>query len=131
MTDVLTAAGAPQAALQEIPLIANSCQICRRWTRPGRRGQASSNTATDFNQEIQIDLLTYHSINDPHVSHYILHMIDVATRYAQAVVVASKAEKDLCESISVHWIMVFGSPTLMTVDGEKGMHSLFTADWAE
>eukprot|EP00971_Amphidinium_carterae_P122267 2420950-Amphidinium_carterae.1 len=131
MTDVLTAAGAPQAALQEIPLIANSCQICRRWTRPGRRGQTSSNTATDFNQEIQIDLLTYHSITDPHVSYYILHMIDVATRYAQAVVVASKAEKDLCESISVHWIMVFGSPTFMTVDGEKGMHSLFTADWAE
>eukprot|EP00971_Amphidinium_carterae_P232785 4619851-Amphidinium_carterae.4 len=27
--------------------------------------------------------------------------------------------------------MVFGSPTLLTVDGEKGLHSLFTADWAE
>eukprot|EP00971_Amphidinium_carterae_P107671 2131956-Amphidinium_carterae.5 len=131
MTDVLTAAGASPTALQEIPLIANSCQICRRWTRPGRRGQASSNTVTNFNQEIQIDLLTYHSIIDEKASHNILHMIDVATRYAQAVVVQSKAEKDLCETISTHWIMVFGSPTLLTVDGEKGLHSLFTADWAE
>eukprot|EP00971_Amphidinium_carterae_P325068 6455158-Amphidinium_carterae.1 len=131
MTDVLTTAGAPQTALQEVPLISHSCQICRNWTRPGRRGQASTNVATNFNQEIQIDLMIYHSILENGTSHNILHIIDVATRYAQAVVLASKAERDLCEAISIHWIMIFGSPTLLTVDGEKGLHSLFTADWAE
>eukprot|EP00971_Amphidinium_carterae_P240241 4769758-Amphidinium_carterae.1 len=79
MVQILSAAGVPTNALEEIPIITHSCNVCRNWQRPGRRGQASGNTPTNFNEEIQVDLMSYHSVLDDGGANNVLHMIDVST----------------------------------------------------
>eukprot|EP00971_Amphidinium_carterae_P149200 2958405-Amphidinium_carterae.2 len=79
MARILTAAGAPTVAIGEVPIITQSCTVCRSWTRPGRRGQASFSTSTSFNQELQVDIMIYHSVLDDGAARNILHIIDTCT----------------------------------------------------
>ena len=62
----------------------------------------------------------------------LLHVIDVATRFALAKVVDSRNERDLCKGFEEVWIGLFGPPQYLVMDEETGVHSSrYTADWAE
>eukprot|EP00971_Amphidinium_carterae_P061059 1208299-Amphidinium_carterae.1 len=75
--------------------------------------------------------MIYHSILDDGAARNILHIIDTCTRYGQSVEIEGKDEQTLCNALSTHWLMIFGSPEVITMDGERSLHSLYAADWAE
>ena len=64
---MLIAAGAPEQASDLIQVVCDTCPACRAWHRPGKRPIATSRVVTDFNQDVQVDLLFCKS-------HVVMHM---------------------------------------------------------
>eukprot|EP00971_Amphidinium_carterae_P328596 6460551-Amphidinium_carterae.4 len=132
LSDLLRLAGVAEDTIALVPLVVHSCTICRQWETPGRRNRIAFRTVDQHNQEVQMDLLFFNSSVEPASEQkVILHMIDVATRYCRAVALASKGDRDICSSISSHWIMIHGAPRTLVVDSETAMSSQYTAEWAE
>ena len=133
MESILRQAGASSEVLSEIHPVIDACHVCREWTRPGHREKHSFRTVSGFNEEIQVDLVFFHSRfsarDDPIVP--IINIIDVATRYNQAVILRTKTEEELLASLTRLWIMPFGPPTCIVIDEEAGLSSLGASEWAE
>ena len=47
---------------------------------------------------------------------YILHLIDLATRYSQAVVIRTKRGKVIVDKTMIHWVAIFGRPVQIYTD---------------
>jgi hypothetical protein len=96
---LLEAAGAPANALADIRAVVQSCAICRDWKRPGPRNIATFRMVQEFNEEVQFDLMFYHSKMEPARNLIcVAHLIDVCLRYSQTGV-TSKDEVSLCTCI--------------------------------
>ena len=46
----------------------------------------------------------------PYKGVHFLHLIDLATRYSNAVVIHSKGKEVVVKNIMLHWIAIFGAP---------------------
>ena len=68
LKEMLIAAGAPEQAIDLIQVVCDTCPACRAWHRPGKRPIATSRVVTDFNQDVQVDLLFWKS-------HVVMHML--------------------------------------------------------
>eukprot|EP00971_Amphidinium_carterae_P096853 1917235-Amphidinium_carterae.1 len=132
LSDLLRLAGVAEDTITLVPLVVHSCTICRQWETPGRRNRIAFRSVDRHNQELQMDLMFYNSSVEPAAEQkVILHMIDVATRYSRACTLTSKGDREICSSISSHWIMIHGAPQSLVVDSETAMSSQYTAEWAE
>eukprot|EP00971_Amphidinium_carterae_P146129 2896397-Amphidinium_carterae.1 len=78
-----------------------------------------------------MDYLFYCSQLETDKQKVILHVIDVATRYTQAILLPDKSEQALRSGLSRSWIAVFGTPKCIVVDEETSAHSMGSAEWAE
>eukprot|EP00971_Amphidinium_carterae_P349761 6491208-Amphidinium_carterae.2 len=133
MRRILAAAGVTGAALAECAAVCQTCNVCRQWSRPADRAIAAHRPVAKFNEEVQQDLIHYQPLATPTPSPAvtILHMIDVATRFSVTALLPSRSEQDLCSTIAVAWIAVFGTPQTLVSDEESGLHGAYAADFAE
>jgi hypothetical protein len=85
-----------------------------------------------FNQEVQFDLLFYHSlVDEPTKRRNIMHLIDACVRWSAALESVSKEEIELTIRISTCWIAIFGPMQTLVLDEEGGMRGRCALDWAE
>eukprot|EP00971_Amphidinium_carterae_P018911 372341-Amphidinium_carterae.1 len=131
LSAILRQAGVGEEVIQEIPLVIDSCNVCRIWQRPSYRPKTSFSTVYSFKEELQMDYLFYCSQLETEKQKVILHIIDVATRYTQAILLPDRSEQALRTALSRSWIAVFGVPRCIVVDEECSAHSSGTAEWAE
>ena len=71
--------------------------------------KTSGRTAfSEFNDVIAVDFKPLNSI-------HILHLIDLSTRYSNAVVIRSKHKDIIVKNIPQHWIALFGTKQDMSM----------------
>jgi len=132
MTQTLKAARVPGTAIADIASVVQGCTVCRDWTRPGPKNIASYRLVVSFNEEVQFDLLFYHSLVDnPSKLRSIMHLVDACVRWSTAAETNSKEEEELTTSVSVCWISIFGAMQTLVLDEESGMRGRCAVDWAE
>ena len=131
---ILRAAGAPPKACNLVPQVVQACQVCRPWRRPGQSNKLTFSLALQFNEEVQFDLLFYHSQLQPLLNCEkgipIVHCIDCCIRWSACTVSPSRKTQDLLDCISGSWVDVFGNMKTLTLDQETGMRGKEVDDWA-
>ena len=115
MTALLRAAGLPVEILNLIQGVCDTCRICRMWSKPGERPQASLRLSTDFNVAIQVDLVFVDSL-------IVLHIIDECIRWSAGYLLASKEPSSILDGLVTSWFRMFGSPKVIISDHE-GSHA--------
>mgnify|MGYP002177855918 CR=1 FL=1 len=61
----------------------------------------------------------------------VLHLIDEATRYSQAVIVQSKGDFHLLKAITNHWIRIFGRMAELISDREAALVGEEASIWGD
>ena len=82
--------------------IYDECDVCRQYARAPTRPVVSLPLASDFNEVVAVDL----KYLKPNL--WILHMIDVYSRFSQSVLITSKQPKVIIEAIIENWVGIFG-----------------------
>ena len=85
------------------------CDVCLKYKRKNPRPVAGLSLAKEFNDVIAIDLKPLNNI-------HILHLIDLSTRYSNAVVVRSKHKGVIVKNVLQRWIALFGAPNKILSD---------------
>lgn len=80
----------------------DSCNVCKLYARTPSRPAVCLPLAYEFNELVSMDLKYW----KPGL--WILHMIDVFSRFSQSVFVTSKQPKAIIESVITNWVGVFG-----------------------
>ena len=80
--------------------------------------------AKEFNDVIAMDLKP---LNNMHI----LHLIDLSTRYSNAVVVRSKHKDVIVKNILQHWIALFGAPNKILSDNGGEFNNQELQDMSE
>ena len=131
MRRTLAAGGTPSQALQEIAGVVQACVVSRKWATPDNKSVIGYRLCFTFHEEVQMDLLFVRSQLQPERSLLtILHLIDVATRWAMAKIIGSKEEAVICAAISEVWVAIFGPTVTLVCDEESGMFGVAASDWA-
>ena len=116
MKRMLTAAGVPPKVIQMVDDIVDTCRVCRLWMKCGNRPTTTIKLSTEFNDEVQLDLLFYER-------RVVGHMCDGCIRYTVARELVDKALETLLDFIWTGWIQMFGPMAVLTVDGEGALAS--------
>ena len=85
------------------------CDVCLKHKRKNPRPVVGLFLAKEFNDVIPMDLKPLNNI-------HILHLIDLSTRYSNAVVIRSKHKDVIVKNILQHWIAPFGVPNKILSD---------------
>ena len=137
MTQILTAAGVPPHVVAEVAGVVQGCLVCREWKKPPLRNIASFRLTNNFNEEVQFDLLFYHSrmTGGGHQAtpdtKVIVHLVCSCIRWSAGCVVPNKEEETLMTAISRIWISIYGPMETLVMDEETGMRGRCVMDWAE
>ena len=91
-------------ALSEIE---EKCKTCKLYKKPPMKPVVGFSYAQHFNDVISIDLKDFKHSNR---KYKLLHIVDQATRFSQAIVVKSKQKEEILEAMFKVWIGVFGPP---------------------
>ena len=78
------------------------CNVCLKYKRKNPRPVIGLSLAKEFNDVIAVDLKP---LNNTHI----LHLIDLSTRYSNALVIRSKDKDVIVKNILQHWIALFWS----------------------
>ena len=124
MQVLLEAAGVNPQILAMIPSIIDTCDICRRWQRPGPKSVASTRLAETFNKEVQMDLLFYKT-------HVVLHCIDSCTRWTSVSLLPNREPSSIIDGFANCWVRLFGPPTNILSDQEGGLITDLVGDWMD
>lgn len=124
MTELLRTAGAPPEALKLIEVIVDTCPARRRWQRPSARNMTTAKIISDFNVEIECDLLFWKT-------NIILHMVDVCVRWSAAGVCQSRETADTLAALTHNWLRIFGPMTRLVSDHEGALDSDYGRSWAD
>ena len=73
------------------------CDVCLKYKKKNPRPVVGLSLAKEFNDVIAMDLKPLNNV-------HILHLIDLSTRYSNAVVVRSKHKDVIVKNILQHWI---------------------------
>lgn len=90
--------------------VSENCDICKRYKRRQLRPVVSIPLASEFNQTVAMDLITYEQ------GVWILHLIDLFSRYSAACVRRSKKQDVMVDAIMKVWISYFGQPRKFLAD---------------
>ena len=82
--------------------VSESCDVCKRYRRRQLRPVVSIPLASEFNQTVAMDLITIEQ------GVWILHLIDLFSRYSAACVRRSKKQDVMIDAIMKIWISYFG-----------------------
>ncbi|CAK0834374.1 unnamed protein product [Prorocentrum cordatum] len=123
LKEMLIAAGAPQEAIDLIQIVCDTCPACRAWHRPGKRPIATSRVITDFNQDVQIDLLFWKT-------KIVMHMLDTLVRFSVAAIIPDRNTGTIIGAVTHYWFRLFGAPAVLTSDREGALDSDEARSWA-
>ena len=90
--------------------VSENCDICKRYKKRSLRPIVSIPLASEFNQTVAMDLITYEQ------GIWILHLIDLFSRYSVACVRRSKKQDVMIDAIMKTWISYFGQPKRFLAD---------------
>ena len=82
--------------------VSESCDTCKRYQRRKLKPIVSIPLASEFNETVEMDLITYEQ------GVWVLHLIDLFSRYSAACVVRSKKQEVMIDAIMKIWISYFG-----------------------
>ena len=97
--------------------IVKNCEVCKRFSKAPPRSIVSLPLARSFNEVVSLDLKHWGS-------GYILHIIDLWSRYSMSVFIARKLPQLVIDSLMKRWIAIFG--TMKSLISDNGGE--FTAD---
>ena len=121
---LLRAAGVPPAVLSLVKATVDTCVVCRSWQRPGPRAVTSSSMPVRFNETVQVDILFV-------FNKMALHIIDVCTRFSQALILPSRSAEEILHCLQTGWFQLFGPPQTLISDQEGGLTGPESAAWLE
>ena len=81
--------------------IEENCQLCKSYTKTPPRPVVGLPMAHEFNEKVAMDLKKWKG-------RWILHMIDMWSRYTASVFIDRKRPSDIIEAMMTHWIGKFG-----------------------
>ena len=90
--------------------IAEKCQICKQYKKTPDRPVVSLPIGKYFNDALCIDL------KSRNVNSWILHMIDMHTRFTRSVLVDRKLSSGIIDKIMKDWVAIFGVPSRLLSD---------------
>ena len=94
---------------KQIKEYTDQCETCLKYSRKNPRPVVGMSLSKEFNDTIAMDL--------KQIDKYIvLHIIDLATRYSNAVVVGNKRKETIVEAILLNWVSTFGVPDRILSD---------------
>ena len=114
MVNLLRQSGQPEHVLKLVPEIVETCTICREWSKPLPVSIPSAVVASEFNQQVEIDLMFYKK-------HIVCHMVDRCTRWHASIEVDGKLMENLIPAIDKIWVGLHGPPKELIVDGETAI----------
>ena len=85
------------ALIEEVTV---GCDVCKRHSRTPSRPIVSFSLARDFNETVAMDLKIWDKENNI----YILHLIDLATRFSVATVIRNKEADTIIDKIMQCWV---------------------------
>lgn len=91
--------------------VANKCEMCKRYKKTPPRPIVSLPLANSFNDKVAIDLKKWQNL-------WILHMVDVWSRFTVSVLINRKRTTEVIENIMRNWIGVFG--TMKSILSDNG-----------
>ena len=95
---------------QLISDVSEHCATCQRYKKRKPRPVVGLPMATDCNQALAMDLITYQQ------GTWILHLIDLFSQYSVACVRHSKKQDVIVDAIMKIWISYFGQPKRFLAD---------------
>ena len=108
--------------IQEIEKCCQNCEFCRKYKAPLPRPVVGFPMAEEFNQVVCMDLKEVKK-----GKLWILHLVDAATRYTNAVLINTKRKEVVVNEIFQNWIKYFGSPVRFHSDnGGEFANETFT-----
>ena len=90
--------------------VSNKCDICKVYKKTPLRPTGGLPLASEFHHTVAMDLITIQQ------GVWILHMIDVFSRYSVACVRRSKKPSSIIDAILKTWISYFGQPQRFLAD---------------
>ena len=90
--------------------ISSKCDVCKMYKKTPLRPVVGLPLASEFNHTVAMDLITIQQ------GVWILHLVDVFSRYSVACVRRSKKPSTIIEAIFKIWISYFGRPQRFLVD---------------
>ena len=94
-----------------ITQIDENCELCKIYAKTPSRPIVGMPMATKFNEKVAMDLKQWNS-------HWILHIIDMWSRYTLSIFVNRKKPSHIIDALMTHWIGKFGvMGALMTDNG--------------
>ena len=89
--------------------IQNSCKICKQFTKTPARPVVALPVAKRFNEAVCMDLKQWKG-------NWILHMVDMYSRYIQSIWVPRKGSRDILDAVIENWCGIFGVMEIMLTD---------------
>ena len=95
---------------EEISSFTQGCNVCKQFKKAPPTPIVSLPLANEFNDVVAMDLIV--------LTHgqYILHLIDLFTRYSVACVRNSKRQDRIVDAVMKTWVSYFGSPKQFLAD---------------
>ena len=84
--------------------VSDNCTTCTKYKKPKSRPIVSLPLGTTFNETLAMDLKVWK------IGVYFLVLVDLATRFCQAIVINNKRPDTVIKAIFSKWISVFGAP---------------------
>lgn len=81
--------------------IESTCELCKMYAKTPPRPVVALPMAHEFNEKVAMDLKQYEGL-------WILHMIDMWSRYTVSIFIKRKRPKDVIDGMMRHWVGVFG-----------------------
>ena len=85
----------------ELSEIGQNCEICKVYAKTPPRPVVAMPMAREFNEKLAMDLKLYNG-------RWILHMIDMWSRYTVSVFISRKKPSDVIDAMMKNWVGVFG-----------------------
>ena len=99
-----------KALIKEVERVSSVCEICRKYKKTPASPVACLPLANEFNEVVAMDLIVFTH------GKYILHLIDMFTRYSVACVRGSKRQSHIVDAIMKIWVSYFGCPKRFLAD---------------
>ena len=96
--------------LEVLAIIEKSCELCKNYTKTPPRPDVGLSMAHEFNKKVAMDLKKWNG-------RWILHMIDMWSRYTVSVFIDRKRPSDILDGMMSHWIGKFGIMKAVLTDG--------------
>ena len=91
--------------------IGNTCELCKRYAKTPSRPVVGLPMASQFNEKVSMDLKQWNG-------HWILHTIDMWSRYIVSVFINRKKPSDVIDALMQILIAVFGTMGSIMTDND-------------